>query len=241
MTRCWRRLTVIVAITLLAVPAWGGVCEEWNALFAEIRDFRLDPAVAQQRFIPLHQQLRATYGAIGDGRHVFPIKGYGPECGEQGKGYVPGRYRFFTGNPQGYHPSLDLFIRDRNQDSLDDVTGRPVEIVAYASGVVVGFNDVWNYPSAQRGGKYLWIYDPASDRYAYYAHLERIDVRLGQVVTAGDRLGLLGRTGKNAWKRRSPTHLHFSVLTYDDGRMTPWNPWRSLLGATLLPAATHGG
>ena len=216
-------------------PLQAGVCEEWNTLYTRIRDFQMEPAAAQAAFAPLHQRLRETYGraGIGGAERFYPVLGYDANWGEKGAAYRPRGYRFFSGNRQGIHPSLDLFILDRNQDSLDDRSRKAVPIVAFSGGVVVGVNEEWEFPSPQRGGKYVWIFDPATDRYSYYAHLAQVQVQLGQVVQAGETLGLLGRTGLNAYKKRSPTHLHLTVLSYRQGEMLPYNPWPELVRARL--------
>lgn len=49
-----------------------------------------------------------------------------------------------------------------------------------------------------------------------YAHLERIDATVGQVVRQGDHIGTLGGTG-----RVTTPHLHYEVLI--DGES--YNPW----------------
>lgn len=228
-----RLLPLVLFLGTLSSPASAGICDDWNALYARIRDFQLPAAAAKAAFAPLHRQLLATYGqpGIGGPERVYPVEGYDTSWGEGGRAFKPKGYDFFTGNPQGIHPSLDLFILDRDQDILDDRTGAPVPIVAFSGGVVVGRNTVWDYPDTQRGGKYLWIFDPTTERYTYYAHLSRIDVQLGQIVRAGDPLGLLGRTGRNAWKQRSPTHLHLMVLDYQQNTMRPYSPWQELLAA----------
>jgi hypothetical protein len=216
-------------------PLHAGVCEEWNHLYQQSRDFRMEPAAAQAAFAPLHQRLRETYGKTGVGgeERFYPVLGYDASWGVQGTAYRPRGYQFFSGNRQGIHPSLDLFILDKNQDNLDDRSQEPVSIVAFSGGVGVGVNEEWEFPSAQRGGKYVWIFDPGTNRYSYYAHLAQVDVRLGQIVQAGETLGRLGRTGLNAYKKRSPTHLHLTVLTYRQGEMLPYNPWSELLRARL--------
>lgn len=227
----------IAVLLLLATPAWSGVCEEWNQLYDRIRDFAIDPAVARQEFSTLHQQLKAIYGhpGVGDSARVYPVAGYDSNWGVGGAAFKPKGYTFFNGNPKGIHPSIDLFILDKDQDCLDDRNGQPVSIVAYSGGVVVGVHTEWAYPDERRGGKYVWIYDPLTDHYSYYAHLSRVDVQLGQIVSAGDQLGLLGRTGKNAYKQRSPTHLHLMVLAYRDGALHPYTPWPELVRARLVP------
>lgn len=234
-----RRLLFWFGLALLCPgAAAAGVCDDWNALYQKIRDYRIEPAVAQQEFAGLHRRLLAAYPGVGGQARYYPVAGYDPSWGEKGRNYRPRGYRFFTGNPRGIHAAHDLFIRDRDQDCRDDASGAPVTIVAYAGGVVVGRNTGWESPSEVRGGNYLWIFDARRGRYDYYAHLDRIDVQLGQVVKAGTPLGLLGRTGKNAWLQRSPTHLHFMTLAYDGGRMTPVNPWAALLKAKRAPADT---
>lgn len=216
-------------------PAQAGVCEEWNHLFVQIRDFQLAPEAAKTAFAPLHQQLRDIYArpGVGGPARFYPVVGYDTRWGVEGKGYRPRGFRFFTGNSQGIHPSLDLFILDKDQDSRDDRSQAPVTIVAYSGGVVVGVNREWEFPSPIRGGKYVWIFDPTTDHYSYYAHLSRVDVELGQIVQAGEPLGLLGRTGLNAYKKRSPTHLHLMVLAYQHGEMEPYTPWPELVSARV--------
>lgn len=235
-----RGLLLLLLLGNLSTPATAGVCEEWNQLFSQIRDFNIAKEEAKAAFAPIHQRLQDFYGqkGIGGAERVYPVVGYDSKWGEKGAAYRPRGYQFFSGNRQGIHPSLDLFILDRNQDSLDDRNQKAVPIVAYSGGVVVGVNTEWEFPSSQRGGNYVWLFDPATNRYSYYAHLAQVQVELGQIVPAGAQLGLLGRTGLNAYKRRSPTHLHLSVLTYLRGEMVPYNPWPELVKAQR---SFHGG
>lgn len=239
-----RLLTRLSLLVLLSLPGTilAATCDDWNAVNTAVRDGAIDRSAARTRLAELREKLRVEYGGVGGGERAFPVASYGPASGEGGKGYKPAGYDFYDGNRHGGHPAHDLFIRDRDQDSRDDRNGAEVTIVAFSAGVVVAAETEWTPGSALRGGKYIWIYDPAADRFCYYAHLGRVDVRPGQVVRAGEPLGVLGRSGKNAWASRSPTHLHFMVLAWDSGRMTPVDPWRELLGASLAgpPAVSPG-
>ena len=163
-----------------------------------------------------------------DRRIFFPLKGYGlPSIGgKTGEGYRPGGYEFLGGNRHNGHPAQDIFIYDRNQDGLDDRTGRPAEALALADGVVLSTFAGWAPDDVHRhirGGNYVWIYHPALRIFSYYAHLQDIRVGMGETVHGGAVIATLGRTGTNAFPPRSPTHLHFMLLRAAD--MAPVDPY----------------
>lgn len=231
-----KRIILLAVAVLLAFHgvAAASPCDDWNSLEKEIRDGTIDRTSARSRIALLHRQLLDNYGtATTNSAKTFPVAGYDYRAigGRNGNDYLPAGYSFYQGNRHGGHPAHDIFVRDRNQDSLDDADGKPVTIVAFTGGVVIAVNPAWDYPSPIRGGKYVWIFSPAEERYYYYAHLSSVTVAPGQIVSAGDPVGTLGRTGKNAHPRRSPTHLHFMTLSFDNGRMLPRNPYRELVGA----------
>jgi len=167
-----------------------------------------------------------------DGRIFFPLRGYGPKHvgGKRGEGYRPSRYRFVGPHRRIGHPAQDIFVYDGNQDSLEDRTGNPVEVLALAEGIVVSTFSEWTQASQEpgngnRGGNYIWIYHPALRMFAYYAHLQDLKAALGERLAGGQVIATLGRTGTNAFAERSPTHLHLMLLQAND--MTPVDsyPW----------------
>lgn len=207
-------------------------CQEWNELQALVRDGLLQRAEARSRVEELHRKLLDLYGRGRDlGQRSFPLEGgtWRDIGGRGGDAFVARGYDFYRGNSHAGHPAHDIFIPDRDQDSRHDRTGKPVSVLAFASGVVVATNAGWVPGSKIRGGNYVWVFSPAVELYCYYAHLQDVLVQVGQWVRAGETLGTVGRSGKNAYPRRSPTHLHFMCLCFDQGRMTPYNPYPELL------------
>jgi murein DD-endopeptidase MepM/ murein hydrolase activator NlpD len=99
-------------------------------------------------------------------------------------------------------------------------------------GIVVSIKNGWTPAQTNlRGGNYVWVFDPAKQEYLYYAHLQDVKVCVGQLVAEGQALGNVGRTGLNAYKRKSITHLHFSVIQYSNALMRPRNPFDQLYAA----------
>jgi murein DD-endopeptidase MepM/ murein hydrolase activator NlpD len=211
---------------------------EWNLLYPKIRDRLISKEEAQYKLKKLEVLLKDFYlktANLGqDDRLCFPLKGYGhPDIGgKEGSGYQIHGYDFFDGNQHKGHPGHDIFIHDKNQDNLDDETGKPVEVIAAASGVVVSVNLNWEPSSPIRGGNYIWIFEPIKSRYYYYAHLNEIFIKVGQLVSKGERLGTVGRTGVKAYPKKSPTHLHFTVHQSKDGYPKPMNPYLELIKAS---------
>ncbi len=235
-------VSVVLILFLLAIPSHllsqNDPAFEWNLLYPKIRDRLISKEEAREKLKGLEVLLKDLYLKTTtreqDDRLCFPLKGYGSSAigGKEGSGYQIRDYDFFDGNQHKGHPGHDIFIHDKNQDGLDDATGKPVEIIAASSGIVVTIYLNWEPSSPIRGGNYIWIFDPVKSRYYYYAHLNEIFIKVGQVVSKGERLGTVGRTGVKAYPKRSPTHLHFTVHQSKDGYPKPINPYLELIKAS---------
>jgi len=208
---------------------------EWHLLYSNIRDGFILKEEAREKLKELEVLLKGCYLKTTNieqrDRLCFPLKGYGSSAigGKEGSGYQIQDYDFFDGNQHQGHPGHDIFIHDKNQDGLDDMTKRPAEVIAAAPGMVVSVHLNWKPSSPIRGGNYLWIYDPIKSGYYYYAHLNEVFVKVGQTVSKGEPLGTVGRTGVKAYPKKSPTHLHFAVHQSVDGYLNPINPYRDLI------------
>ena len=227
---------IVPASSIFASPV-NDPALEWHLLFVKIRDRLISKEEARSKLTALEILLKESYlknaHVQGEDSLSFPLLGY--DChaigGKGGSGYRAEGYDFFDGNDHRGHPAHDLFIRDRNQDGIDDGTGKPVEVVSISSGLVVSINLNWESASRIRGGNYIWIYEPIKSQYFYYAHLNEVLVRVGQTVSRWDRIGTVGRTGLNAYPKRSPTHLHLAVLQSAAGDPKPINPYLDLIKA----------
>ena len=92
------------------------------------------------------------------------------------------------------------------------------EVVAATDGVVVSaglakLDDVTNPPVAERYDV-VYVRD-ARNWYYRYSHLHSFDVKLGDTVKMGQRIGVVGKEGATAW-----SHLHFDIKA-----MQPSGKW----------------
>jgi peptidoglycan LD-endopeptidase LytH len=209
--------------------------EQWHLLYTQIRDGLISKQEAQLRLKSLEVALKDFYLKHSNRKEEsslrFPLEGYTRSAigGKKGSGYQAQGYDFFDGDRHKGHPGHDIFIRDRDQDGSDDSTGKSVNVISASSGIIVSVNSNWEPSSPIRGGNYIWIYEPIKSRYYYYAHLKEIFVKIGQIVSRGERIGTVGRTGKSAYPERSPTHLHFTVHRSTEGCPMPVDPYRELV------------
>ena len=216
----------------------GSPGRRFNEFNNHVRDGKVGRVAAAKSLNTLLKELKEEYyrrGGVDFPKNgwVFPLAGYDAHSitGGRNKGYIASGYDYFSGNRHGGHPSFDIFIRDRNQDTLDDRLGQPVRVLSLGGGIVVAMEKEWEQGSKLKGGRYLWVYDPANNLLVYYAHNSKLLVELGAVVKPGDLLATVGRSGLNAAKRRSPTHLHLTVLEIKNSKPVPLNVYNDLVRA----------
>jgi murein DD-endopeptidase MepM/ murein hydrolase activator NlpD len=114
------------------------------------------------------------------------------------------------------------YPRDHHTYPAVDVFGCGALVLAPTGGVInqTRTEDLWNPATnnpAHRGGLYVSMIGDDGVRY-YFSHFETIDVELGQRVSPGDLLGVMGQTG-NA--RNSVCHTHFGI-----SRVCPETEWQ---------------
>ncbi|MFN0201251.1 MAG: M23 family metallopeptidase [Bacteroidia bacterium] len=216
-------------------------CVEFQQLNHSIREGLIGKEDAKLVFKYLIPQLRLYFAEKG-GVHTpreawrFPLAGYTYSAigGKNGSGYTSKGFDYFDGNRSTAHPAHDIFIRDNNQDELDDVTYSHVPVLSMSSGVVVVSRNDWYPGDPSRGGNSVVIYDPTSNALFSYAHNAYTLVSVGDIVYAGQQIGAVGRTGKNAYEKRSPTHLHISYYKISDltGLPYPENTYQELVNSS---------
>ncbi len=99
-----------------------------------------------------------------------------------------GLRRVFNGQPRNPHAGLDVAA----------ASGTPV--TAPAAGVVANTGEYFF------NGNTVFV-DHGQGLITAYMHLSRIDVRAGQAIQAGERLGAVGNTG-----RATGPHLHWALI-----------------------------
>ncbi len=107
------------------------------------------------------------------------------------KGKLASRFglrRFFNEEPRSPHAGLDVAV----------ARGTPVK--ASAQGQVLAVDDYFF------NGKTIFV-DHGNGLITMYCHLDQIDVKAGEPVSKGQRIGLSGKTG-----RATGPHLHWSVV-----------------------------
>jgi len=230
---------ILLSLCTLSYPEERNPIEQWQAYETAVRDGRL-PREEAIRLLPVLVNDLSTYCtahySFAARDWLFPLKGYTRKA-LQKQAFQPGiyygpykkkGYSFFDGNKHGGHPAYDIFIKDKDQDCLDDRTKGTVEAVAMADTVVLSCNEGWTKESAIRGGNYVWMFSPVEGCFFYYAHLKEIAVRPGQFVVRGETIGTVGRSGRLAARGTSPTHLHLMVLRYEKGDLKPFDYYAKL-------------
>jgi peptidoglycan LD-endopeptidase LytH len=211
------------------------IFEDYKQLLVSIREQTISPDSARGRFQYILQELHGLYPFSkydsSETDLVFPLRNATSRAigGKNGSGFHAKYFDLFDNSKKSSHPAHDIFIKDKNQDCIDDRYGTYVDILSVSGGLVLATETDWQPESDYRGGNYVWIYDFRTGGLWYYAHQRKVIVQAGQRVQAGDKLGEVGRTGYNAYQKRSETHLHLMYLRTDkDNLPRPVNTFKWL-------------
>ncbi len=158
-------------------------------------------AALEAKTAKLERTLRMYEGFLR--KHGGAMPSIWPVYGKLESG-VGGRRNPFGGRGYEYHEGQDI----------DAAYGTPVQVAASGKVVIAGW---------LRGyGKVVYV-DHGNGLSTRYGHLSEIDVTVGQSVTQGERIGLVGSTG-----RSTGPHLHYEVRVNNQ----PVDPKPYLPGAT---------
>ncbi len=203
------------------------ICEKWNELDHQIINQTIDVDDAIElvkEYEPLIKNYFSQNKGVTVNRNdwVFPLKNTTSfYYRDSGNDYRVTGYDYFQGSNTKGHPAHDIMILDNNKDLLDDSTLKPVDVVSMSSGVIVATDTTWTTGSLLRGGKYVKVFDVSNNGIFYYSHLSIVNVRPGDVVFSGDKIGEVGRTGRKAILPAGKTHLHIAFLRSEDGYPKP--------------------
>ena len=197
------------------------ILTEYKQLLVNIREMSIPPQQAREDFTVIMKKLKETYpNTYYDSSSVelvFPLRGANyTSIGGAGKGFYAKHFDLFDYSVKRSHPAHDIFIRDINRDCINDNTGTYTDVLSVSDGLVLATETNWQAGSEYRGGNYIWIYDTTTGGLWYYAHQREVFVSPGQIITAGTKIGEVGRTGFNAAAPRSDTHLHLMYLRIDE-------------------------
>ena len=209
---------------------------DWNTLEKGVRDGRITETNARPKVTPVLKALAEKYPLAPARKWAFPIRKGSIRWigGKHGEGFRPRSprpaYSWYHGNRHGGHPAHDVFIaRDKNRDCKRDDTGQEYIATSMQRAVVISINVKFK-PGEPRGGMYVWLYQPKLDLLIYYAHLNRVDVKPGDILEPGDPLGTVGNTGFGPKNAHKPCHIHLMALKAGDGVMKPYDYFKDLGG-----------
>ncbi|MCK5605634.1 M23 family metallopeptidase [Candidatus Pacearchaeota archaeon] len=186
-----------------------------DAYTESLRHFVSDGKIAKQNQVK-HEQLFSSYIRIfGTSIDISKTSHLFEEWGIKN---MPSKREFW----RDHKDAIDIYYPFKEVDG--EHFGPPV--LAQQSGVVIAAENGWSggrtklsYKGGGMGGKTgngVIIFNPQKREYTYYAHFNKVDVRLGDIIEAGQVIGHGGNTGIDARKPCCGRHVHFEIHRYNE-------------------------
>ena len=190
------------------VFAFADALQDWADFETQLRKGNIASAEAEFYAKKLTKNLvdyTEDKNIIEDMTWAFPIKGYSrKDIADIKKFYkalveAASETKFFEGDQFLGQKYIHIEVSTKNASA-------PADVVAANNGIVI---------YAKRGalnsvsGNCVWLFNPAQNFYIYYGYLRDVDVKVGDIVKTGDKIGNIRPTKKGY-------SLKFTVLTYGD-------------------------
>ena len=226
-------IKILIPSTLFIIVSFGNnltsqennVFQRWHRTDELIRDRKIDKddaidsinvyvrlAIQEFKKMDLHATKRKDW--------AFPMSGWTDVTyRSNGKDYRDDGFDYFQGGEFKGHPAHDIFIIDKDSNGIEDSTGKKVYAASMVNGIIISKYSKWLKGDYLRSGNYVKLFDPETEAIFYYSHLDSVFVEAGQLVTSGEPIGYVGRTGRKAVKGR--THVHIAYYKIEDGEPIP--------------------
>jgi murein DD-endopeptidase MepM/ murein hydrolase activator NlpD len=138
-----------------------------------------------------------------------PLGGQGLSLVKITAGYMDPNYTFFG----GVHTGVD-FVPDDQYYQSNEIYKKTGDVVVYAT-----LNGTVNYYIDKYGSHTIEITNDENTVKTIDMHLNKVVVKTGDKVTAGDPIGTMGDTGFSTGE-----HLHYEIRVNNNGTWTTVNP-----------------
>ena len=205
-----KKIIFVLILAFMPVFAFADAVQDWADFESSLRKGQMSAAEAEFSAKKLTKNLgdyAESKEIKEDAQWVFPIKDFSKNDVANVKKLYQAMAenasdpKFFDGDQFLGQKYLQIEISSKNAVAAAD-------IVAVNNGIVVY---VKKGALNSASGNCIWIFNPAQNFYFYYGFLRDVDVKLGDIVKTGDKIGTI-RASKKGYD------LKFTVLMYGDDK-----------------------
>jgi hypothetical protein len=232
-----KKIILILCFVFSAPLIFADAMQDWADFETSLRKGDLSAAEAEhyaKKNVPALSQFVSDKNITEEKNWIFPVSGFSKANVKNIKKLMSAmssnvrETKFLDGLEFLVQPNLRLEIkyskeqikeREKNVSSTDKNKKEEADVLAANNGIVI-YVKTGALNSA--GGNTVWLYNPSQNFFIYYGILRTVDVKLGDIVSAGDKIGSI-RPVKKGYE------LNFAVLMYGDDEFTLFNYFEEML------------
>ncbi|MDR2191771.1 MAG: M23 family metallopeptidase [Endomicrobium sp.] len=232
-----KKIIFILSFLFICSAAFADVLDDWADFETSLRKGGISAAEAEhqaKKNVPKLAKFTEDKNISENKNWVFPVSGFSKTNVKNIKKLISAmsdnvrETKFLDGLEFLVQPYLRLEIKyskeqikERGKNvSADDKNKKEEADVLAANNAIVIYVKTGALNSA--GGNAVWLYNPSQNFFIYYGILRTVDVKAGDIVSAGDKIGTI-RPVKKGYE------LNFAVLMYGDDEFTLFNYFEEML------------